>query len=534
MKNKSIRIKLTDSAVQKRRLTAGTIQWVRDIHTPGFGLKVSPNGRKSFFVERRVANIGSAKRRTLGTYPEYRVEEARTKAIAWLRKLSEGSDPKAEEAKERAVVLAGKAKQEEHNERAESKEALLNLTLHELLEDVYLGGDKKYLSSKPLKEKTIRDMRKIWTACFLDWRDKPIRELTARVIKARWQKIAITENHHTTAVKAMKYLRACFNKLMDERLIDYPDDPLFVSNPVTVAIKSKQLHKSQVAELKTYLDPKEISIFCECLNFEGENIVGALQDNFLAVRDKIYFFMLLQYGLRSSEALSLKWRDVDFGEGEGKGEMTFRDTKNSLDHVVPISKKMHYILDSWKGIVLSKSSECEWVFPNAKLTDKITSPPRDTLEKLKKYVGKKFSSHDLRRTFNMCVKDPEILNQDDAVAQRLLNHTPTSTNINEKNYTFLNPVRYRHLYDQLWVFFEDPWLDIAPKDIVEDHNYWELLQIKESIKEGKLKSLGKPIAINEHPLKRIPDNSDLQARYQKYLETSYTNSKAQADVKRLT
>ena len=527
-------VKLTDELLDKKRVVAGTEIFLRDTIAAGFAAKLYPSGRKTFIVERRLGNSPSWKRLTIGTFPQWKVEEARTKAIVWHRKLSEGIDPKAEEARECAVVLAEKAKQEEHNERAESKEALLNLTLHELLEDVYLGGDKKYLSSKPLKEKTINDMRKIWTACFLDWRDKPIRELTARVIKARWQKIAITENHHTTAVKAMKYLRACFNKLMDERLIDYPDDPLFVNNPVTVAIKSKQLHKSQIAELKTYLDPKEISIFCECLNFEGENIVGALQDNFLAVRDKIYFFMLLQYGLRSSEALSLKWRDVDFGEGEGKGEMTFRDTKNSLDHVVPISKKMHYILDSWKGIVLSKSSECEWVFPNAKLTDKITSPPRDTLEKLKKYVGKKFSSHDLRRTFNMCVKDPEILNQDDAVAQRLLNHTPTSTNINEKNYTFLNPVRYRHLYDQLWVFFEDPWLDIAPKDIVEDHNYWELLQIKEIYKEGKLKSLGKPTTINEHPLARIPDNPSLRARYQKYLETSYTNSKAQADVKRLT
>jgi integrase len=321
---------------------------------------------------------------------------------------------------------------------------------------------------------------------------------------------------------------------MDERLIDYPDDPLFVNNPVTVAIKSKQLHKSQVPELKTYLDPKEISIFCEFLNLEGENIAGALQDNFLAVRDKIYFFMLLQYGLRSSEALSLPWRDVDFGEGEGKGEMTFRNTKNSLDHVVPISKKMHYILDSWKGIVLSRNPACKWVFPNTKLTGKIASPPRETLEKLKEYVGKKFSSHDLRRTFNMCVKDPEILNQDDAVAQRLLNHAPTSTNINEKNYTFLNPVRYRHLYDQLWIFFEDPWLDIAPKGIVEDHNYWELLQIKEGYKKGKLKSLGKPITINEHPLARIPDNSKLQTRYQKYLETSYSNSIAQSYAKRLT
>ncbi len=534
MKNKSTRVKLTDDAVKKRRLIADTIQWMRDTSTLGFGLKVSPSGRKSFFVERRMTNNGSAKRRTLGTYPQFGLEEARVKAIAWLRELSDGNDPKAEEVKERSLALAEKSKQEAHNEKTESKEALLNLTLHELLEDVYLGGDKKYLNSRPLKERTINDMRKIWSASFADWRDKPIRELTARVIKERWQKIAIAENHHTTAVKAMKYLRACFNKLMDERLIDYPDDPLFVSNPVTVAIKSKQLHKSQVPELKTYLDPKEISIFCEFLNLEGENIAGALQDNFLAVRDKIYFFMLLQYGLRSSEALSLSWRDIDFSEGEGKGEMTFRNTKNSLDHVVPISKKMHYILDSWKGIVLSRNPACKWVFPNAKLTDKIASPPRETLEKLKEYVGKKFSSHDLRRTFNMCVKDPEILNQDDAVAQRLLNHAPTSTNINEKNYTFLNPVRYRHLYDQLWIFFEDPWLDIAPKGIVEDHNYWELLQIKEGYKKGKLKSLGKPITINEHPLARIPDNSKLQTRYQKYLETSYSNSIAQSYAKRLT
>jgi integrase len=531
MQHKATHVKLTDELLDKKRVVADTEVFVRDTVITGFAVKLYPSGRKAFIVERRLGDSKRWKRLTIGTFPEWSVEEARAKAIAWHRKLSEGIDPKEEEVKERTLALAEKAKQEVNNEKVESKEALLNLTLHELLEDVYLGGDKKYLNSRPLKERTINDMRKIWSASFADWRDKPIRELTARVIKERWQKIAIAENHHTTAVKAMKYLRACFNKLMDERLIDYPDDPLFVNNPVTVAIKSKQLHKSQVPELKTYLDPKEISIFCEFLNLEGENIAGALQDNFLAVRDKIYFFMLLQYGLRSSEALSLPWRDVDFGEGEGKGEMTFRNTKNSLDHVVPISKKMHYILDSWKGIVLSRNPACKWVFPNTKLTGKIASPPRETLEKLKEYVGKKFSSHDLRRTFNMCVKDPEILNQDDAVAQRLLNHTPTSTNINEKNYTFLNPVRYRYLYDQLWLFFKHPEVGVASKKVVEEFDYWELLA---TLDEEKFAWDRLPTNRSKPLLTQLPNNHDVQKEHQRWLQTSYSNSIAQPDAKRLT
>lgn len=79
---------------------------VRDLHLPGFGIRVSPNGQKSMFVTYRY---GTAQRRLkLGVYPIITLASGRQKAMEALRHLDGGVDPsrrKAERSFKTADVL---------------------------------------------------------------------------------------------------------------------------------------------------------------------------------------------------------------------------------------------------------------------------------------------------------------------------------------------------------------------------------------------------------------------------------------------
>lgn len=81
---------LNDKAVQSLKPQAKRYE-VRDRHCPGFGIRVSPEGRKTFFASYRY---GSKQRRLkLGVYPRITLAKARDKALDALRQVDEGIDP---------------------------------------------------------------------------------------------------------------------------------------------------------------------------------------------------------------------------------------------------------------------------------------------------------------------------------------------------------------------------------------------------------------------------------------------------------
>ena len=101
-------ISLTQLGVERLR-AAGTEVVYWDKNMPGFGLRVSPKGRKTFLVQYRFRQPhGSLKERqeTLGTLNFLTVAEARERARQSKAKASAGIDPVAEKrtAKEAAEV----------------------------------------------------------------------------------------------------------------------------------------------------------------------------------------------------------------------------------------------------------------------------------------------------------------------------------------------------------------------------------------------------------------------------------------------
>ena len=77
-------------------------QFVWDDALPGFGIKVTPSGRKVYVMQYRVAGLGRrafAKRVTLGEHGPLTPDEARKLAKRELGRVAQGSDPAAERSR---------------------------------------------------------------------------------------------------------------------------------------------------------------------------------------------------------------------------------------------------------------------------------------------------------------------------------------------------------------------------------------------------------------------------------------------------
>lgn len=100
------RLKLTKSAIDALpEPPKDIVYW--DTSSPGFGVKVTPKGRKVFIVLYRTAGAGSRVRKyTIGPYGRVTLHQARVAAQKVHTARLEGRDPAAEksEAKRRIVV----------------------------------------------------------------------------------------------------------------------------------------------------------------------------------------------------------------------------------------------------------------------------------------------------------------------------------------------------------------------------------------------------------------------------------------------
>src|SRR6476469_2287743 len=100
------RSKLTKSVIDALPTSAKEIiYW--DSGCPGFGVKVTPRGRKVFIVLYRAGGAGSRLRKyTLGPYGRVTLHQARVAALKIFAARAEGKDPAAEkqDARRRLVV----------------------------------------------------------------------------------------------------------------------------------------------------------------------------------------------------------------------------------------------------------------------------------------------------------------------------------------------------------------------------------------------------------------------------------------------
>jgi hypothetical protein len=95
------RANITDRMLTSLKPARELVEWW-DKSTPGFGIRVTPKGKKTWFVMYRIAGI--RRRYKFGRYPETTLEAARKKARKALSDVSDGKDPSQEKKAQEALL----------------------------------------------------------------------------------------------------------------------------------------------------------------------------------------------------------------------------------------------------------------------------------------------------------------------------------------------------------------------------------------------------------------------------------------------
>lgn len=355
-------------------------QFYFDPQLAGFGVKVTRTGRKNFIVNARMKGR-HPKRVTIGQYPDWKVVDARDRALALLKMLRDGIDPVKEKREAQKTVL-----------RKEAHARALQVSLEDVV--------NQFIQARQLKPKTQYDYLNTFKNCFADWADQPIRSITRKDVEARFLHIqqhnrrSEKETGKAQARKAMSFLSAVMNFAAAEEI---EGERLIQDNPVRVLADKKM---NPLLKTRTRIVPlDDLWKIVRTFEWLPNQTAGDLMT------------ILLYTGLRLNEAAKLQWNNIDFKHHY----FTVTDTKNGLDHFVPMASDVEYILKERKR---QRVDQCNWVFPS-----RIGNGPvvdiRKSVLKASQVSGILFTCHDLRRTFATIA---DCCGLDHMTIKRVLNH----------------------------------------------------------------------------------------------------------------
>ncbi len=284
----------------KRRLTATAVEKIKppvkgqvehyDLALPGFGLRASYSGAKSWFVMARVA--GKMTRFTLGSFPTMSLAEARQRAEAYKETAKSGIDPRTIEA-----------------ERQRAAEVERKRTFG-VVGDEFLD---KHVDAN-LAASTAREYRRTLKGPATEaWQNRPIATITKQdvvvVIDSFSQRGA-----RGAANRSLSYLRKFFNWCAEHDLIETPPTD-----------RLRMPHRESSRE--RVLTEQELVDVLAAIQAEP-GVFGPV------------FELVLLTGQRTNEVASMKWSLIEELENIGPvWNMERDDTKNSHPHLVPLAPR---------------------------------------------------------------------------------------------------------------------------------------------------------------------------------------------------
>ena len=292
-------IRLTKLAVDKLAApqSGRTIFW--DRHLPGFGLRVTAKGTKSWVAMYRVH--GKSVMETLGTVARVStIEEARSRARASMAKAEAGGNPVAEKKVETARQTA-------------------NTVV------------ARYLAhcDRTLKPKTAREWRRIFEHDVLpQWGERPLADIDKGDVLAlvndkagrreRKRKGADADGAVVQAGKMLTRLRTFFGWATANDLVQ-ADPTAGVRRPAKEAVRDR------------VLSDDELRLFW--------NATGQLGNPFAPL-----FRLMLLTAQREGEVAGLRWSELDLTTQAWT--IPGIRTKNRKPHIVPLSSAAFEIIDA--------------------------------------------------------------------------------------------------------------------------------------------------------------------------------------------
>jgi len=355
------------STIDSIPLTERGQAFYRDTEISGFGLRVGTTS-KTYIAEGK-AN-GKTVRMTIGRHGVFTAEPARVEARQILVMIAKGVNPVDDKKEQRAKAI----------------------TMGQAFED--------YLTvRKSLRPRTIYDYRRFMKTYLADWADKPISAISKDMVAKRHTKMG--ETSAAQANLTMRFVRALFNFAAGQ-YEDSKGQSLIIENPVKRLSQTRAWYR--VERKQTLIKPHELAPwYGAIMSLQDDSRVRTRE----SVRD--YLLLVLFTGLRKEEAAKLTLNNVDLKART----LTVLDTKNHLDHTLPLSDFLYELLLRRKEAATNNS-----VFPGGRASGHMVEP-RKQMAKVIQESGVHFTIHDLRRTF---ITVAESLDISAYALKRLLNH----------------------------------------------------------------------------------------------------------------
>jgi integrase len=263
--------KLTKRSVESaRRPAPGKRSFVFDTELKGFAVVVYPNGRRVYFVE--YGRKGHRTRYTIGQHGKWKIDEARSHARDVLVKADKGGDPAADRATAAEMPTFG-AWVKGYLAELEGKRKRIDQVAYLLKGGP--GGRGRNATDSPA-----------WRR----WHSRPLDAIKPLHVKALMRELGEKRGRKILANRTHATLAACFHAAQREGVI--------TENPCSTWQRYPENDPRQ-----RVLDANELIRLVKA--------VDALENVF----ERTLLRVLLETGCRKSEAVAMRWEDVDLEAG---------------------------------------------------------------------------------------------------------------------------------------------------------------------------------------------------------------------------
>ena len=353
MPREAARKVITDAMVQKvKPALKGKRNEYWDAIVPGFGLRVTDAGGKSFFLRTRV---GTGQLRLSWPYPATSLEAARALAKAALQDAEKGVDPKVKETAE---------KQAKAEKAANTFKAVAERFMRQHVEPRLAASTKMDYKWALFGQDTAA------------WANKAVDAITRADVRKALD-ATIERGSPAGANKLLAYLSKFFNWCAERDLLEVPP-----------TIRIKPPSPKSVGERN--LNPAEVVEVWAAFEVEG-GLFGDL------------FKLLLLTGQRRTETAGMRLSELSDLDGEKPvWEIPSNRTKNGRPHTVPLSPQVVTIIKGRPevgdlGLLLTTTGTTPTTgFSNAK--ERVDAWIAKRREEAEEQPMPHWTLHDLRRT----------------------------------------------------------------------------------------------------------------------------------------
>ena len=261
------KVNLTDRLLKSLKPSERPFE-VMDSQVRALGIRVMPSGVKTFILRRRYPGSTQPARRSLGTYGEMSLAQARDKAREWNASVKKGIDPALEEGRRRQAAI------EAEKQRQAS---------------TFGAAFEAYLERKASKLKSGADIEREMRRECKGWMALPLADISPATVKTTIQGM-VDRGAPTNAHYLLGILRAFFNWVIDFGDFNLHVSPCAKFKP-TVLIGPRNV-RSRV--LKDF----EIAAYWRAAETMGYPF------------GKLYQLLLLT-ALRREEAANARWGEID-------------------------------------------------------------------------------------------------------------------------------------------------------------------------------------------------------------------------------